>query len=127
VLRVDEEILQGAGMVDSGKVSGAEGVPLAWVEGIRSVELKAVLMLGAGLIILLLSLSGVDFDPFLGTEALRVGNPGGNLKLPLLAQYLGGGKGTAGGELMLGFVSAVAVATILARGRKGSHLQKESR
>jgi cation/acetate symporter len=32
----------------------------------------------------------------------------------LLAQYLGGGKGTVGGELMLGFVSAVAVATILA-------------
>ena len=51
---------------------------------------------------------------YLGPEALRVGNPGGNLTLPLLAQYLGGGKGTAGGELMLGFVAAVAVATILA-------------
>jgi len=32
----------------------------------------------------------------------------------LLAQYLGGGKGTLGGQIMLGFVSAVAVATILA-------------
>ena len=51
---------------------------------------------------------------YLGPEALRTGNPGGNLTLPLLAQYLGGGKGTVGGELMLGFVSAVAVATILA-------------
>jgi cation/acetate symporter len=51
---------------------------------------------------------------YLGPEALRVGNPGGNLTLPLLAQYLGGGKGTAGGDVMLGFVSAVAVATILA-------------
>jgi cation/acetate symporter len=51
---------------------------------------------------------------YLGPEALRVGNPGGNLTLPLLAQYLGGGRGTTGGELMLGFVSAVAVATILA-------------
>jgi cation/acetate symporter len=51
---------------------------------------------------------------YLGPEALRQGNPGGNLTLPLLAQYLGGGKGTMGGELMLGFVSAVAVATILA-------------
>jgi cation/acetate symporter len=28
-----------------------------------------------------------------------------------LAQYLGGGKDTVGGQLMLGFVSAVAVAT----------------
>ena len=34
--------------------------------------------------------------------------------MPLLAQYLGGGKGTFGGDLMLGFVAAVAVATILA-------------
>jgi cation/acetate symporter len=51
---------------------------------------------------------------FLGPDALRTDNPGGNLTLPLLAQYLGGGKGTTGGNLMLGFVSAVAVATILA-------------
>jgi cation/acetate symporter len=51
---------------------------------------------------------------YLGPEAVRMNNPGGNLTLPLLAQYLGGGKDTVGGELMLGFVSAVAVATILA-------------
>jgi cation/acetate symporter len=51
---------------------------------------------------------------YLGPQALRVGNPGGNLTLPLLAQYLGGGKDTVGGQLMLGFVSAVAVAIILA-------------
>jgi cation/acetate symporter len=51
---------------------------------------------------------------YLGPQALRTGNPGGNLTLPLLAQYLGGGKGTVSGELMLGFVSAIAVATILA-------------
>ena len=51
---------------------------------------------------------------YLGPQALRVGNPGGNLTLPLLAQYLGGGKDSVGGQLMLGFVSAVAVATILA-------------
>ena len=57
---------------------------------------------------------GIAAVHYLGPETLRVGNPGGNLTLPLLAQYLGGGKGTAGGELMLGFVSAVAVATILA-------------
>jgi len=57
---------------------------------------------------------GVAAVHYLGPEALRVGNPGGNLTLPLLAQYLGGGKDTVGGQLMLGFVSAVAVATILA-------------
>jgi cation/acetate symporter len=57
---------------------------------------------------------GVAAVHYLGPEALRVANPGGNLTLPLLAQYLGGGKNTVGGQLMLGFVSAVAVATILA-------------
>ncbi|WP_376800418.1 solute symporter family protein [Candidatus Raskinella chloraquaticus] len=51
---------------------------------------------------------------YLGPQALRVGNPGGNLTLPLLAEFLGGGKGTLGGQIMVGFVSAVAVATILA-------------
>jgi uncharacterized membrane protein (DUF485 family) len=29
--------------VDSGKVSGAEGVPLAWLEGVRSVEFKTLI------------------------------------------------------------------------------------
>ena len=51
---------------------------------------------------------------YLGPQALRVGNPGGNLTLPLLAEFLGGGKGTLGGQIMVGFISAVAVATILA-------------
>ena len=45
---------------------------------------------------------------------IRAADKGGNLTLPLLAQYLGGGKGSLGGDLMLGFVAAVAVATILA-------------
>src|ERR1700720_2860150 len=51
---------------------------------------------------------------YVGQDAIRAANRGGNLTLPLLAQYLGGGKGSFGGDLMLGFVAAVAVATILA-------------
>ena len=54
------------------------------------------------------------FSDFVGQDALRAADKGGNLTLPLLAQYLGGGKGSFGGDLMLGFVAAVAVATILA-------------
>lgn len=68
----------------------------------------------AGAFFVCTTIFGLAAVHYLGPEALRVGNPGGNLTLPLLAQYLGGGKGTIGGELMLGFVSAVAVATILA-------------
>jgi cation/acetate symporter len=60
------------------------------------------------------TLFGLAAANFVGHDVIRVADRGGNLTLPLLAQYLGGGKGTLGGEIMLGFVSAVAVATILA-------------
>src|SRR5271170_2077821 len=57
---------------------------------------------------------GLAAAHFVGQDAIRAADRGGNLTLPLLAQYLGGGKGSAGGDLMLGFVAAVAVATIIA-------------
>jgi len=60
------------------------------------------------------TLFGLAAADFVGQDAIRAADKGGNLTLPLLAQYLGGGAGTFGGQLMLGFVSAVAVATILA-------------
>src|SRR5215472_16524783 len=71
-------------------------------------------MFVAGAFFACTTIFGLAAVHYLGPQALRVGNPGGNLTLPLLAQYLGGGKDTVGGQLMLGFVSAVAVATILA-------------
>src|ERR1700752_582165 len=60
------------------------------------------------------TLFGLAAADFVGQDAIRAADKGGNLTLPLLAQFLGGGKGTFGGDLMLGFVAAVAVATILA-------------
>ena len=59
---------------------------------------------------------------FLGMgAAMKVGAPaiiqidkGGNMAGPLLAQYLGGGKESLLGNLMLAFVAAVAFATIVA-------------
>lgn len=60
------------------------------------------------------TLFGLAAANFVGQDAIRAADKGGNLALPLLAQYLGGGQGTFGGELMLGFVAAVAIATILA-------------
>jgi cation/acetate symporter len=42
----------------------------------------------------------------------KIGNS--NLAAPKLAEFLGGGPNTFGGELFLGFISAVAFATILA-------------
>jgi cation/acetate symporter len=57
---------------------------------------------------------GLAASNFVGHAAISAADRGGNLAIPLLAQFLGGGRGTVGGDLMLGFVSAVAVATILA-------------
>jgi cation/acetate symporter len=68
----------------------------------------------AGAFFLGTTLFGLAAANFLGQDAIRAADRGGNLTLPLLAQYLGGGPGSVGGDIMLGFVSAVAVATILA-------------
>src|SRR6185436_18456768 len=38
---------------------------------------------------------------------------GGNLAAPNLAQFLGGGDGTFGGDLLLAVIAAIAFATIL--------------
>jgi cation/acetate symporter len=47
----------------------------------------------------------------LGSEKATAG---GNLTAPLLAQHLGGGEGSFGGDVFIALVSAVAFATILA-------------
>lgn len=60
------------------------------------------------------TLFGLAAADFVGQDVIKAADKGGNLALPLLAQYVGGGPGTVGGNIMLGFVSAVAVATILA-------------
>lgn len=60
------------------------------------------------------TLFGLAAADFVGQDTIRAAHKGGSLTLPLLAQHPGGGKGSLGGELMLGFVSAVATATIFA-------------
>src|SRR5467141_3189382 len=49
---------------------------------------------------------GLAAANYVGQDAIRAADTGGNLTLPLLAQYLGGGKDSFGGNLMLGFVAA---------------------
>ncbi|MFM6963360.1 MAG: cation acetate symporter, partial [Micrococcales bacterium] len=41
-------------------------------------------------------------------------DPSGNVAAPLLSEFLGGGKGTTGGAIMLAVIGAIAFATILA-------------
>jgi cation/acetate symporter len=57
---------------------------------------------------------GFGARAILGTAGEEAAGKGGNLAAPLLAQNLGGGEGTVGGDLFLAIIAAVAFATILA-------------
>lgn len=72
------------------------------------------LMFLAGSFFLATTLIGFAAAIFVGQDAIRAADKGGNLALPLLAQTLGGGAGSMGGEIFLAIVCAVAFATILA-------------
>jgi cation/acetate symporter len=72
------------------------------------------LMFLAGSFFLVTTLIGFAAATFVGQDAIRAADKGGNLALPLLAQYLGGGAGTFGGQIFLACISAIAFAAILA-------------
>jgi len=57
---------------------------------------------------------GFGARAFLGQEGVTAAGSGGNLAAPNLAQFLGGGEGTVGGDVFLAIIAAVAFATILA-------------
>lgn len=68
----------------------------------------------AGAFFMITTITGLAAAYFVGQENIIAADPGGNLALPLLAQYLGGGPGSVGGQVFLAAISAVAFATILA-------------
>jgi len=103
-----------------GYVLGLAGLPHVMTRFYTVPDAKAArrsvvwVMFLAGAFFVGTTLFGLAAANLLGQDVIRAADKGGNLTLPLLAQYLGGGKGTFGGDLMLGFVVAVAIATILA-------------
>lgn len=68
----------------------------------------------AGSFFLGTTIIGLGAAYFVGKEDILAADEGGNLAVPLLAQHLGGGAGSFGGQAFLAFVSAVAFATIVA-------------
>src|SRR5919199_1133784 len=68
-------------------------------------------MVGAGALTTAL---GFGARAFLGQEGVEAAGAGGNLAAPNLAQFLGGGEGTVGGDAFLAIIAAIAFATILA-------------
>ena len=72
----------------------------------------AVFLIGAFYIMVMIV--GVGARAILGREGEEAAGEGGNLALPILAEELGGGAGSVGGDIFLATISAVALATILA-------------
>lgn len=74
-----------------------------WVFGIEAAfTVLVVLVVGLGAVALI------------GTAAIAAADPGGNTAALLLAQELGGGAGSLGGDIFVAVFSAVVFATILA-------------
>jgi cation/acetate symporter len=78
----------------------------------RGSVVWAVFLIGA--FYLMVTALGLGARVVLGSAGEEAAGSGGNLAAPLLAQALGGGEGTVGGDVLLAFIAAVAFATILA-------------
>jgi cation/acetate symporter len=78
----------------------------------RSSVMWAVILIGAFYV--MTTALGFGARAILGSGAEEAVGSGGNLAAPLLAEEVGGGAGTVGGDLFLAIIAAVAFATILA-------------
>lgn len=67
-----------------------------------------------GVFYIMISMIGYAAASLVGGEAIAAIDGGGNMAAPLLAEYLGGGAGSIGGEMFMAAISAVAFATIVA-------------
>src|ERR687895_418397 len=82
----------------------------------RSSVMWAVVLIGAFYV--MTTALGFGARAILGEGATEAVGTGGNLAAPLLAEEVGGGAGTVGGDLFLAIIAAVAFATILAGGAR---------
>jgi cation/acetate symporter len=101
-------------------VLGTAGLPHVLMRFFTVPEAKAarssvgwaVVLIGA--FYLMTTIMGFGARAILGTAGEGPAGEGGNLAAPLLAESLGGGAGTFGGDLFLAVIAAVTFATILA-------------
>ena len=99
---------------------GAAGLPHIMMRFFTVPNAKAarksviVAMFLIGFFFIMTTILGFGASIFITPQALTAVDKGGNMSALLLAQYLGGGAGTLGGDLFLAFVCAVAFTTILA-------------
>jgi cation/acetate symporter len=78
----------------------------------RTSVVWAIVLIGS--FYLMTTALGFGARAILGEGGVAAAGTGGNLAAPLLAQEVGGGVGTIGGDAFLAIIAAVAFATILA-------------
>ena len=99
---------------------GAAGLPHIMMRFFTVPNAKAarksviIAMFLIGFFFIMTTILGFGAAIYLTPQTLMAVDKGGNMSALLLAQYLGGGAGTLGGDLFLAFVCAVAFTTILA-------------
>ena len=99
---------------------GAAGLPHIMMRFFTVPNAKAarqsviVAMFLIGFFFIMTTILGFGASIYLTPQKLVAVDKGGNMSALLLAQYLGGGAGSIGGDLFLAFVCAVAFTTILA-------------
>jgi cation/acetate symporter len=67
-----------------------------------------------GVFYLFVAVIGLGGRAILGDQGIKLGGKSGNLIAPYLAQHLGGGPGSTGGDIFFAAITAVAFTTILA-------------
>jgi cation/acetate symporter len=103
-----------------GLVMGTAGLPhimmrFYTVPDAQTARRSAVWVMGMhGSCLFLMTVLGFGAAALVGPHAIEASNQAGNSAAPLLAQVLGGGSATVGGQALFALVSAVAFATILA-------------
>jgi cation/acetate symporter len=77
----------------------------------KSVVIAMVLI---GAFMIMVTVIGFGAALFITPQQISAVDKGGNMAAPMIAQFVGGGAGTIGGDLFLAFVCAVAFSTIIA-------------
>jgi len=77
----------------------------------KSVVISMVLI---GAFMIMVTIIGFGAALFITPQQITAVDKGGNMAAPMIAQYVGGGAGSIGGDLFLAFVCAVAFSTIIA-------------
>lgn len=77
----------------------------------KSVVISMVLI---GFFMLMVTVIGFGAALYITPQQVMAVDKGGNMAAPMIAQYLGGGVGSIGGDLLMAFVCAVAFSTIIA-------------